>query len=467
MNASTRSILIPAAVLAAALAAPAAEAGNGHFLHGVGAVNSSMGGVACGLPVEVIGAVHVNPALLTELPGYEVGFSAEVFTDQPKAVATFRNSPAGPDGSFTTEAETEPGVIPAIAVSYRPEGRPWAVGFGLLGVAGFRTDWPQDSRNPIFLPQPDGFGAVKTNLAITKIPLVFAWKVNPRLSLGASLNVYQGGLAITPLPPATPDCAGGSNSPVRTDDCFYADADNVVHSYALGLQLGLYYELNDAWSVGVSYTTPQDFETYEWNSAVALPYVFNADGEQLVNPQRGVRRDLRWDLDGPQLVSVGVGWRPRPNLKVGFDGRWVDYSSTNGAGGPGGFKPDGSLNDIGWDDILIGAVGVEWKRPGRTTWRAGFNYSETPIRDEVAFTSLGTPPTFQEHYTVGFGYQATDKLALNLGAYWAPENEVTGPLLNPFLVESPQTLDQQIVPGGEFTISEEILSGLIALSYRF
>ncbi|HUP43232.1 MAG TPA: outer membrane protein transport protein, partial [Thermoanaerobaculia bacterium] len=151
---------------------------------------------------------------------------------------------------------------------------------------------------------------------------------------------------------------------------------------------------------------------------------------------------------------------------VGFDGRWVGYSSVDGAGGTGGFKPDASLNEIGWDDILIGAIGVEWQRSPRLALRAGFNYSQTPIREEVVFTSLGTPPTFKDHYAVGLGYQATEKLQLNLGAYYAPEREVTGPLLSPFLVPNP-TLEQQKIPGGSFTISERIVSGLVALSYRF
>ena len=448
------------------VAAVPARAGNGHLLHGVGAVNSSMGGVACALPVEVIGAIHVNPAVLAKLPGYEVGFSAEVFADQPKATATFVNTPGRPNGSFTTEGDTEPGVIPAIAVSYRPEGRPWALGFGLLGVAGFRTDWPQDPNNPIFDPQPAGFGAVKTNLAITKIPFALAWEVNPRLALGAALVVYQGGLAISPLPPATPDCTRATPGSGRTQDCFYADADNVVHTYALAAQLGLYWELDDAWSLGLAYTSPQDFADYEWNSQVALPYLIDAQGNQTFNPNFGVGKKVRYALDGPQIVSVGVGWQPRDGLKVGFDGRWVDYTSVDGAGGVGGFKPDASLNEIGWDDILVGAIGVEWRSSPSVTLRAGFNYSQTPIREEVVFTSLGTPPTFKDHYTVGFGYQATEKLQLNLGAYWAPEREVSGPLLSPFLAPNP-TLEQQQVPGGTFTISEQIVSGLVALSYRF
>jgi long-chain fatty acid transport protein len=467
----TRSILALGAACALALAAPAA-AGNGHLLHGVGAINSSMGGVSTAVASDAIGALHVNPALLTQFDGYEVGFGAEIFTDGPEATATFVDSPGRPNGSFTTEGDTEPGIVPAFGMVVHPAGKPWAFGFGLLGVAGFRTDWPQDPNNPIFAPQPDGFGAVKTDLSIVKIPFTLAYQVNPQLSLGGSLVVYRGGLSISPLPPAEPNCTNPTPGSGREVDCFYAPAENIVSAYAVALQVGLHYEVNPVWSVGFSYTTPQDFNDYEWSSFNALPY--NTDpvtGAQTRNPGFGEARTVNYPLDGPQIVSAGIGYRPGPKLKVGLDARWVGYSSVDGAGGVGGFKPNRSLNEIGWRDIYIGAVGLEYKSSPKVTWRAGFNYSQTPIRDEVAFTSLGTPPTFTDHYTLGLGIALTDKLQVNLGGYWAPRHEVSGPLLSAFLPTGgpggPQTLAEQRVPGGTFTISEEIKSLLTAFTFRF
>ncbi len=453
--------------LGAWVAAMPLWAGNGHLLHGVGAVNSSLGGVSTALPVDAIGALHVNPALLTEFEGDQIGFSAEIFSDQPKATATFQGTPGRPDGSFTTEGETELGILPAIGFSHRGEGKRYAIGFGLLAVAGFRTDWPQDPNNPIFDPQPDGFGTVKTNLAITKIPLSIAWEVNPKLSLGFTAAVYQGSLAISPLPPATPDCTLPDPTSGRAVDCFYLDGDNTVTTYALAAQLGLYYKIDSKWGFGLSYTTPQDFNDYSWESAVALPYLRQPDGTVIQNPELGERRVIKYPLDGPAVLSVGLGYTAGPKLKVGIDARWVGYSSVDGAGGVGGFRTDRGLNEIGWDDILIGAIGIEYKAKPSLVLRGGFNYSETPIQEEVAFTSLGTPPTFKDHYTIGLGFKATDKIWIDIGAYWAPERSVSGPLLSPFLVPVPLTLDQQKVPGGTFTIEETILSGLFALRYEF
>jgi long-chain fatty acid transport protein len=457
------------AACALLLAAAPAPAGNGHFLHGVGAVNSSMGGVATAIAIEPIGMLHDNPALLTQLEGYQVGFSAEIFADGPKATSAFSStSEVVPlrGQQFHAEGDTEPGIIPAFGFVYHPRDRPWAFGFGLLGVAGFRTDWPATTaaENPTFAAQPVGFGAVKTDLSIVKIPFSLAYQVGPKLSLGGSVNVYRGGLSISPLPPGRPDCSAGTQG--RKADCIYAPAENVVSAYAVSLQVGAYYQLDPTWGIGFSYTSPQDFGDYEWNSQHANPAITSGPDAF------GLPRKVRYPLDGPQIVSAGIGLRPNPNLKVGFDARWVDYSAVDGAGGAGGFKLDRSLNGIGWRDIYIGAIGAEYVASPKYTLRAGFNYSQTPIRSEVVFTSLGTPPTFTDHYTVGLGVHLTDKLEVNLGAYWAPRHEVSGPLLNPYLRgggpnQPGPPLDQQVVQGGTFTISEEIRSVLAAFAYRF
>jgi len=462
-------------VLGICFAALPLWAGNGPYLHGVGASNSSLGGVSTALATDVVGALTFNPALLTQFEGDQIYFGAEVFSDDPKATATFNGTPGRPDGSFTTESETELGVLPAIGFSHRFKNRPAALGFGLLAVAGFRTDWPQDSSNPIFLPQPDGFGSIKTNLAITKIPIAYAWEVNDKLSLGVSLVVHRGGLAISPLPPAAPDCTLPAPGSGRAADCFFVDGDNVVSAHALAVQLGLYYKTSPTWAFGFSFETPKDFDDYTWNSLVALPFDRLPDGSVVPNSDNGngtqafgTRRDVSYPLDLPAIASFGIGYTP-PDSKwrVGLDVRWFGLADTDGAGGVGGFRPDRGLNEIGWDDIFVGAIGAVYQQSPTTTWRFGFNYSETPIQEEVAFTSIGTPPTFKDHYTFGVGIALNQNITLDLGGYWAPERSVTGPLLSAFLVETPQTLAEQVLPGGTFTIEESILSALVAVSYKF
>jgi long-chain fatty acid transport protein len=426
--------------VAALLGGLPAQAGNGHLLHGVGAVNSSLGGSGTGQPFEVLGALHSNPALLTQLDDFKVGISAEVFTDDLSVTTTNR---AG--AKHTTDSGGEPGVLPALGWSYHRPGGKTAVGFGLLAVAGFRTNFPADPDSLLLALPPDGFGRLATDLAVTKIPFAVAWEVNPQLSLGASLILYQGSLVIQPLPVVTPDCS--------PQGCFRPGTSGQVASYALGLQLGLYYEINSAWSLGLSYTTEQDFYKYQWNSSHANPDITSGSN------RFGAPRRVGIDIDGPPIASLGIGWRPQPEWKVALDGRWVGYRGTEGIGGNGGINQNLQLVSIGWQDILIGMLGAEYQANPKLRLRAGLNFNESPIEPALTLNSGGTPSVFEQHYTLGAGLAVHPNLDLDVGFYYTPENEKTGPIIT-----GPGT---QLPAPADITLRNSILSGLVAFSFHF
>ena len=56
-----------------------ARATDGHFLHGVGAVNNAMGGAGVAAPVSILGTFYLNPAGLIAFDGLRVEFSFEMF----------------------------------------------------------------------------------------------------------------------------------------------------------------------------------------------------------------------------------------------------------------------------------------------------------------------------------------------------------------------------------------------------
>jgi len=98
--------------LGALLAVPAAYAGDGHTLHGVGAVNSSMGGAGVALGIDALGGLLLNPALATQQDGSHFAFSAE-YNTATNAVSSTVPTPVGPF-SGKTEDFGEPGMIPAV-----------------------------------------------------------------------------------------------------------------------------------------------------------------------------------------------------------------------------------------------------------------------------------------------------------------------------------------------------------------
>lgn len=414
---------------------PASARAQGHLLHGIGPVNSSMGGAGVALENESQGALHENPALIVKFKGNQISFASEFFKDGLRV-----DSRVGVRVG-STDATRQLGVIPAFGwVAHDPNSK-MGMGFGLLGTAGFRTDYPQDSGNVLLLPQPDGFGRIYTDLLITKIPVAFAFQVNPKLAVGASANVYRGALAISPLPVTQPDMMNGVG--------ILPSAGNQVASWGLGLQLGMVYDVSPMASVGASFTTKQKFQQYQWNSTNANP----------LTPAYGSARTLTFNLDGPATLTFGVGLKPSSKFQIAADGRFVKYEGVAGIGEAGGVDVvNHKLIGIGWRNIWAVMFGFQYQPSQMLAVRGGFNYAQTPIRSELTVTSMGTPATFQKHFTAGMTMMMNPHMGFDLGFYYVPRETVSGPILS---------LYQGVIPDSQIDMSNKITSFQIGLNFRF
>ena len=464
----------------AVLAAVPAWAGNGHMLHGFGPVNSSMAGAGAGLWTDPAGALMFNPAMLASCDGSEITFGTEFFEDDitievvlsaegaarlnaPGDIGTREPRTAGQRGLIDPPSEL--GVLPTVGWAMHQPGSKWAFGFGLVAVAGFRTDYPEDFDNILFAaPNKGGFGRIFTDYRVTRLPFAVAYQSTPKLALGASLNAYLAQLAIAPLPYLVYD--EGEPKPAR----FYAEGANLVTETAIALQLGFLYTVSPKLSIGGSYTTEQDYDNFTWVSTFASPDLDNF----------GQNRPLDYDLDGPWNATVGVGYKPNPKTDVAFDVMYIEYAGVSGFGSPGGVTynpatdgpppplppatlppgqeigPGGTVNPFGWRNVWVYKAGVQYRAGSDWTLRAGYNHSTNPIRAEVVLSATGAPATFSEHYTAGVGYQLTPQLRADAAFYIVPREHVEGPY--------PDLYNQEL---GRMTTSNGLTSMLVGLHWSF
>jgi len=392
------------ALLLAACAALPAWAGNGNQLHGIGAVNSSMGGAGVALPNDALGALNLNPALLTQLDGHKMEFSAELADDDITI-----SSQAGPF-SGSTEHTADPALIPAFGFTAHKPGSKIAFGVGFLGLAGFGADFPQDSTNPLFAPQPFGFGHVYSSYALMKVPTVVAVQVNDKLSIGGALVAGRASLTARPAGFAAPDCTA-------TGVCFVPNADS-DSAWGFGAQVGVLYKVSDAFNIGFSYQTEMDFEDFEWNSAVANPNL----------PTFGTHRKLSLQVNNPANVVVGIGFTPGDKLKIALDAKQMFFEDAAGFG-----------NVLGWQDITAYGLGIQFQATPKLALRAGYNQTDGAIPDEATFFNVASPAVFGTHITAGLGVGVTETLTLNLGYYRALSEEISGPFISPVIGPVPGT----------------------------
>lgn len=385
----------------ALLAAPAAFAGDGHTLHGVGAVNSSMGGAGVALPIDTLGGLLLNPALATQQDGSHFAFSAE-YNTATNAVSSTVPTPIGPF-SGKTDDFGDAALIPAFGWVHHTRGSDFAYGIGFLGLAGFGTDYPQDPSNPILSPQPNGFGRVYSNYQLLKVPTVLAWKISEAFSFGLSLNAARATLEADPAGFASPDCSGPAGP------CYFPHV-NGDSAWGYGAGVGIYYKVSPTFALGASYNSKTTFQNFVWHAAVADPDL----------PTYGTNRKISLQLDMPAEAIVGLGWTPTDRFALALDEKWIDYEDA------AGFK-----DVLGFKNIKVEEAGLQYKATSKVALRLGYNHSEVPIPPDRTFLTVEVPAVFVNHYCVGLGLQATNNMTLDLAYYRVPNSTITGPFLGP------------------------------------
>jgi long-chain fatty acid transport protein len=402
----------------------------GHLLPGAGPINSAMGGAGVALPIESLGALTFNPALLAGAEGNQLSFATE-FLKESILIDTTLGSRKG-----TITADSQIGVLPAFGWMLRnPKGK-LALGFGLIGISSMGADYPTDNASIVFAAAPNGFGRSYTDYREIKIPVAFAYQVTPKLAIGASLNVYLGSFGATPLPVADTDQYANGQT-------YYPEAGRLTDSWAFGGQFGFHYQASPKVSIGASLTTPQNFAPYKWNSTNPNPTSWHF----------GQARTVEFDLDGPMVVSFGVGLKPDAKTRIAIDGMFTKYEGVHGLGGPGGVI-NGVIDSFGWRNIWTVKAGIERQVTEKMTVRAGYNYSQMPVRPEAVISTTGAPVTFQQYLCGGVGIKMFPFLEMVASVYFVPRAHVVGPY-------------QQGDIRGTMDESNTHTSGLVGMNFRF
>ncbi|MCX5759937.1 MAG: outer membrane protein transport protein [Gemmatimonadetes bacterium] len=410
---------IARSLVIAAVAWPAtALATDGHFLHGVGAVNSSLGGAAVALNTSLLGSFFVNPAGLASYAGTNVEMGFELM--KPERTVTSSYGPM--TGSTTSSSEFTP--IPAFGFTTQLNDHV-VVGLAGLGIGGFGVNYPADPSNPILMPRPNGFGQVYSNFGLMKIVPAIAWKASDKLRFGVAVNIDWSSLAVNPMPTASPaGDPGPDGRPMTADDrAFYSSAAAADGAFGFGLQAGLQYQATDQVTVGLAYTSAQMFQAFKYTAVYENPNV----------PSFNTARTFSFRMDAPAIYAAGLAWKPTDKLQAAADVKYFTYKSTKGFDETG-YNADGSVKGFGWDNIIVVALGAQYAATPKVTLRGGYNYSGNPIPDEYSMFNLPAPAIVQHHITAGMGFKVRDGVEINVAAYTALENSIEGPMLRPTAV---------------------------------
>ncbi len=341
---------------------------NGDLLIGVGAVSRSMGGIGIALKTDPDSVIFSNPALMSEFERTTFTFGGTLFMPHTKGRVG--------NNTFSTSATSEAKyfAIPSIAV-IQPLGKNWTFGIAAYGISGMGVDYRNTDVdcNPL-----DGKRGCYAIFQMMEISPSIAYRFDDSFSVGFGLDVAYGAL----------DLGEGMSS-----------------DYKVGFQAGILYKFSESLSVGAVVKSP-------------IPFHFNRV------MRFGNSTELSdMNLEQPWQFGIGIGFKPLPDLRVGFDVNYIKWSDAEG------------YKDFGWDDQWVFKVGGEYKVNETFTLRAGYNYGKSPVDGRTipadpqlegaeCMRIIGFPAIVEHHLTLGVGVKLTEFLRLDLSYMHAFENSV-------------------------------------------
>lgn len=379
----------------------------GLALNGVGPVNQSMGGAGVAAPLDVVGAIHWNPAALSGLQQPEVAFGATLALTSQQVTSEIE-FPFALSGSTRGEPGASP--IPYAALAYRDADSAITYGIGILGVGGFRSNYPASQSNPVLTPQPPlgvGVGAIASEAEILQFVPTVSYAVTESLAIGFAPTISMARINADPLLLAAPDDADGDGN------FTYPYGRGSRHHWGGGFQLGAYH-IRDDWHYGVSFKSPQWFESFRFKTA-----------DELGRPQT-----VSLNLEYPTIVSIGTAYSGVEDLVMAVDLRYLTYQEAAGLGNSG-FRPDGSVAGLGWESIFALAAGVQARLTESTYIRFGYAFNENPIPNSQTSVNVGSPVILQHFFNVGASVHVREGWILSMAYTHGFENSIEGPIQTP------------------------------------
>lgn len=356
------------AALALAALAPHAAATNGDHMVGLSAIQNGMAGAVVAAPQEAT-TVLVNPAGMAELNMQDVRFDLGVgFFSPPRKINGL-------------DSDSNLYMMPTGAVAFRVSDK-LTLGMGLGGISGMGVDFPDTMAAP-------GNQSLVTTKQFFKVSPGFAYRVNDKLSIGATVNLNYQSLALSGFSPA-----GRFDLP-----------QNQVFGW--GVTAGLIWKLNPALQLGAAWSSKQNMSEFEWNTTAGK---------------------ITMDMDAPQHFTVGLAWKPMPGLLIEGDIKRINYSDVMGRvafGRPAGYAGAvPAAMPFGWSNQTIYALGIQKDIGDKMQVRAGLNYGKSPIGPEDVNANLGSLAVVEKHLSLGISRKFSNKVSGSLSYVHAFNNSV-------------------------------------------
>ncbi len=282
---------------------------------------------------------------------------------------------------------------------------------------GSSIDWGRDWPGAVLNSSVD--------LRMFTIQPTLAWRITPRLSVGAGLMMTWGNVDLHKalVSASTFDHilgAGLSNMLGLPADYRFGNTSPAsvglkgTSQMAFGANIGVMYDINDRWTLGASFRTRMTMTVKKGDATVSYA---NEVAEKVLEDRLNMinAANFKASMPAPYVLGMGVSFRPTDRLTLALDAQltgWNTYKSLDIE----------FLNDIAsaYNQHIVKNYHNSW------AFKAGAQYALTHRFDIRAGLMVDTDPVDINHYnpetpgmtkiepTVGFSFRPIEHLSIDL-----------------------------------------------------
>ena len=330
------------------------------YFYETGTEDTALAGAGQAARAQDASTIMTNPAGMTRLPDHMVTGGLQVMDGSI-------------DYQLKNDAQKSPGdvmkTVPNASAFYSQKVTDnLYAGVGLYGNYGLGIDYGNWAGNRLIK---------KSTMAAMTLSPSMAYKLNDRLSIGASANINYGFLSLT--------------RNVNDDDRQQHDRD-----WAMSYRLGVLMQLTDQTRVGIAWNSQTDYG-FDINGKTRLP---NGAYDLPVSAQ----------VRAPQQLMFSVVHDINHQWSLMGDLGWQDWSQF---GAPQVTVDGKKLNNTSrMKDTWHGAAGVQYRPTERWRLNAGVAFDSSPYRSQ-SDVALTLPAGDEWRFGTGAQYQITP--ASNIG----------------------------------------------------
>ena len=280
-----------------------------------------------------------------------------------------------PNSTYVAQTINHTGTPLSLYANFKiKKNSPLTFGFGLYNPFGSRVQWEDDWKGQFLLRE--------ISLKTFFYQPTLSYKITEKLGIGVGYIFANGDFSLR------------KGVPIQDSLGNYGEATLAGKATGKGFNAGVYYKLNEKFSVGLNYRSAVKVKvengTADFSSAQTVSQYFQ---DSTFNTQ----------LNLPFMASIGLGYRLNNKVKIAIDINYVGWKSYDSLNIDFAKNSD-KLADVAsprlYKNTFIFRTGLQYQISEIFCIRAGAYYDQSPVKD--GYLTPETPDSDKIGVSTGF-----------------------------------------------------------------